>query len=125
MSSFAGVLRLASLVICVIVIAAFAVFAFDQVKGASAHQQRAVAAGTPSNTNGEESSMSKTSPAQLSAPHRVLDEVSNSLTSPFSRITAGSSSAWATHGVNLLLTLILYGFGLGFLARGLIGIGKP
>jgi|SRR5271167_633011 len=117
MSSFAGVLRLASLVICVIVIAAFAVFAFDQVKGASAHQQRAVAAGTPSNTNGEESSMSKTSPAQLSAPHRVLDEVSNSLTSPFSGITAGSTHLWAVHGVNLVLALLIYGFGFAYLAR--------
>jgi hypothetical protein len=117
MSSFAGLLRLASVVICVIVIAAFAIFVFDQAKGASAHQQQAVAAGAASNTTGESSSRSTTSPAQESAPHRVLDEVSNGLTSPFSGITAGSNHVWAVHGVNLVLALLIYGFGFGYLAR--------
>jgi len=118
MSSFAGLLRLASVVICVIVIAAFGVFVFDQAKGASAHQQQAVAAGAPSNTTGEERSRSgANSSGQESAPHRVLDEVSNELTSPFSRITAGSDHVWAVHGVNLLLALLIYGFGFGYLAR--------
>jgi hypothetical protein len=117
MSSFAGLLRLASLVICVIVIAAFGMFVFDQAKGASAHQQQAVATGAPSNTTGESSSTSSTSTGKLSAPHRVLDEVSNGLTSPFSAITAGSDHEWAVHGVNLLLALLVYGFGFAYLAR--------
>jgi hypothetical protein len=47
----------------------------------------------------------------------VLDEVSNSLTSPFSAITAGSNHAWAVQGVNLVLALLIYGFGFGYLAR--------
>jgi len=116
-SSFAGLLRLASLVICLIVVAAFAVFVFDQAKGASAHQQRAVATETPSNTNGEAASTGPSSPTRLSTPHRVLDEVANGITSPFSGITAGSNHAWAVHGVNLLLALLIYGFGFGYLAR--------
>jgi len=117
MSSFAGLLRFASVVICVIVIAAFAIFVFDQAKGASVHQQQAVAAGGASNTTGESSSGHTTSPAQESALHRVIDEVSNGLTSPFSGITAGSNHAWAVHGVNLVLALLIYGFGFGYLAR--------
>jgi hypothetical protein len=121
MSSIAGLLRLASVVICLIVVASFSIFAVDQAKGASSHQQEALAKGAPSNTNGEGPSKSGSSSAQESGAHKAVDEVSNKLTSPFSGITAGSKSRWTVHGVNLLLALIIYGFGLGFLARVLQG----
>ena len=55
--------------------------------------------------------------ATIDTKRRTLDEVSEAITSPFSGVTAGSSSEWVIHGVNLLLTLIVYGFALGFLAR--------
>ena len=121
MSSIAGLLRLASVVICLIVVAAFTIFAVDQARGASRHQQEALAKGTPSNTNGEVQGKSGSSSAKQGGVHKAVDQASNSLTSPFSGITAGSKSAWTIHGVNLLLALVIYGFGLGFLARALQG----
>ncbi len=57
------------------------------------------------------------SSAHESSLHSTIDDVSNRLTSPFSGLTSGSSSEWVVHGVNLLLALLVYGFGLGFLAR--------
>jgi hypothetical protein len=117
MSSIAGLLRLASLVICLIVIASFGIFAVDQAKGASSHQQQALVNGAPSNTDGEGQSKSGSSSAHESGARKAVNEVSNSLTSPFSGITAGSKSGWTIHGVDLLLALVIYGFGLGFLAR--------
>ena len=117
MSSIAGLLRLASVVICLIVVASFTIFAVDQAKGASSHQQEALVRGAPSNTNGEGQGKSGSSSADESGVHKTVDEASNSLTSPFSGITAGSKSGWTIHGVNLLLALVIYGFGLGFLAR--------
>jgi hypothetical protein len=113
LSSFAGLLRLASLVICLIVIASFGIFAIDQTKGAATHQQEELNVGTRTATTGTP----KSSSTHESALHSAIDEVSNSLTSPFSGVTSGSSSEWAIHGVNLLLALIIYGFGLGYLAR--------
>ena len=113
LSSIAGLLRLASLVICLIVIAAFAIFAIDLTKGASAHQQQELKVGTREAAT----STPKTAPAHESSLHEAIDEASDKLTSPFSGVTSGSSSEWAIHGVNLLLTLVVYGFGLGFLAR--------
>lgn len=113
LSSLAGLLRLLSLVICLIVIASFAIFAFDQTKSASAHQQQELKVGTREAST----SSPKSSPAHEGALHEAIDEASNQLTSPFSGITSGSSSEWAIHGVNLLLALAVYGFGLGFLAR--------
>ena len=74
MSSIAGLLRVASLLICLTVIASFAIFAFDQTSSASTHQQ---------------------------------EELN------------GAAPTAATHGVNLVLALVVYGFGLGFLARTL------
>jgi hypothetical protein len=118
MSSIAGLLRLASLVICLIVIASFAVFAVDQAKGASTHQQEALTDGTPSNTNGDSPRSSGTSTTgNEGSVHKTIDEASNTFTSPFSEVTSGSKNAWTIHGANLLLALVIYGFGLGFLAR--------
>jgi hypothetical protein len=106
-------MRLASFVICLIVIASFAIFAIDQTKGASAHQQRELTVGTSEAT----AEPPKSTATHESGLHEAIDEASNKLTSPFSGVTSGSSSEWAIHGVNLLLALAVYGFGLGYLAR--------
>ena len=118
LSSFAGLLRVASMVICLTVLASFAIFAFDQTSSASTHQQEELngAAPTAATSSGVAGS-SGSAPAHKGAVHSAIDDASNTLTSPFSGITSGSSSQWATHGVNLLLSLVVYGFGLGFLAR--------
>lgn len=100
-------MRLASVVICLIVIASFAIFVVNQTSSASTHQQEELTGGsTSSKTSSHEGTL-----------HKTIDEASNKLTSPFSSITSGWSSQWAIRGVKLLLTLIVYGFALGFLAR--------
>jgi hypothetical protein len=113
-SSLAGALRFASIVICLIVVASFALFAINQTSSASTHQQETV------NSAASGSSAAPAHPAKSSqegAPRKAIDDVAKALTSPFSGVTAGSSSEWVTRGVSLLLALIVYGFGLGFLAR--------
>ncbi len=106
-------MRLASFVICLIVIASFTIFAVDQTKGASAHQQQELTVGTKAALT----ETPKSTATHESGLHEAIDEASNKLTSPFSGVTSGSSSEWAIHGVNLLLALAIYGFGLGYLAR--------
>jgi hypothetical protein len=100
---------------CVIVVAAFAVFAVDQTKTASANQQEQVAASGPPS----QAATHAAKPSGESSVHKTLDEASNGLTSPFAGLVAESSSEWASHGVKLLLALLVYGFGLGFIARAL------
>lgn len=104
-------MRLASFVICAIVIASFATFAITQTKSASGRQTAAVSGHTVSS---EESSQSTEHEGSV---HRFLDKASNGLTSPFAGIVSGTSSEWASRGVRLLLALVVYGFGLGYLAR--------
>jgi hypothetical protein len=125
-------------VICLIVGASFFVFAIDQTKSASAQQTEEVtarpavgtstgttttatattsattASGTASNASGNDS---PSAPKKENSVHKALDEASSSLTSPFAGVLASSDSEWATRGVKLLLALIVYGFGLGYLAR--------
>ena len=105
-----GLMRLASIVACLIVVVAFALFVVNQAGEASTHQLETLGASPPSKPG-----------AKGAAPKATLrtriNEVSNKITSPFSGVTSGSSSRWTINGVNVLLTLLVYGFGVGFLVR--------
>jgi hypothetical protein len=107
----AKLLRLASMAACLVVVVSFGIFVIDQTSTASTHQQEEVF-GKPASTPS-----AATSTKSEDGAHRTIDEVANGLTSPFSSITSGSSSEWVIRGVGLLCALIVYGFGLGYLAR--------
>jgi len=106
-------LRLASIAVCAIAIVWFAVFALDQTSSASSHQQAEVNGTAPEPAG----SASGSREGRKSAVHEALDKAFSALSSPFSGIAPSSSGQWTTHVVNTLLVLLVYGFGLGFLAR--------
>lgn len=108
----ATLLRLASRIACLIVIVSFAIFALEQTSEASSHQQNEV---TGSAIGAAAPHSKKHAPE--GTVHRVIDEVASALTSPFSGITAGSTSQWAIRGVGTVLALLVYGIGIGYLAR--------
>ena len=112
MSLLARVLRLASIVICLIVAASFLTFAIQQTKTASGGQREALDAGTPTSA----ASTTSAKPHK-GAVRKALDETSDALTSPFAGIVSSSSSEWVIRSVKLLLALLVYGFALGYLAR--------
>jgi hypothetical protein len=120
-ASIVRLLRLASFAICVIVIASFVVFAVDQTKTASTHQQEQLAGGPPATTTSSTAANAAggKSPAHESGVRKVIDEASSKLTSPFSGIVSGISGEWALRVTRLLIALLVYGFGLAFLARTL------
>ena len=103
-------LRLASLVCCALIVMSFAMFARDQMAGASEHQQTELVAGANPTT----------APVAIththSQPRRFIDETATTLTSPFSAVVK-SSNPWVDHGLPTILALIAYGVGLGYLAR--------
>ena len=96
-----------------IVVASFAVFAVDQTKAASGHQQEQLNEGKGPPVEGSATG----SKAHESSIHEAIDETASTLTSPFSGLVSGSSSEWAIRSGKLLLALLVYGFGLGYLAR--------
>jgi hypothetical protein len=102
-------LRFASIAVCLIVTASFVAFVVEQTKTASGHQQEAI--------NGTSRGAGTAQSAHEGSVHRTLDEVANELTSPFAGLVSGSSSEWAIRSVKLVAALLVYGFGLGYLAR--------
>jgi hypothetical protein len=106
-------LRLASRIVCLIVIVSFAIFVVEQTDKASSRQQNALK-GT---STGSAAPHVVDAPTHEGTVHRVIDEVANELTSPFSEITAGTSSQWAIRGVGAAMALLVYGLGVGYLAR--------
>jgi hypothetical protein len=126
--SIARLLHIASVAICLISAASFALFVINQTSTAAAQQRGAV--------NGEAASGSASGPASASDASRegpprpsangssarsVIDDLSSTLASPFNAVTAGVSSEWGIRISRLLLALLVYGFVLGYLAR-VIGV---
>ena len=109
-SSLAKLLRLTSWVICLIVLASFLIFVVEQTSSASTHQQEELIEHPTSSTG---------APAvkHESTLHKKIDEASDFFTSPFAGIVSGSSSQWVIHLVKTALALLVYGFGLSYLAR--------
>ncbi len=89
--------------------ASFSLFALDQMAGASKHQQTEI------------TSSANVTPIPPEAKHHAqprqfIDDVAHSLTSPFHSIVP-SNSQWVSRGVPTVIALIVYGVGLGYLAR--------
>jgi cobalamin biosynthesis Mg chelatase CobN len=119
LSPLASVLKLASLAICLIVIASFVLFVVNRTSSASQHQQRQVS-GETATANGEtQTGIAPDTGGGKGSARRTIDEASEAVTSPFSSLTDGSSSEWVIHAVDLGLALLVYGFGLGYIARAI------
>jgi hypothetical protein len=108
-AALARLLRFGSLAACFVVIASFAMFAFAQVNGASQQQQSEIAGGYTTPTAAP--------PARHSDLRRAIDNANQRITSPFSGVTAGTHSQWLINGVQAMLALLVFGFGLGYVAR--------
>jgi hypothetical protein len=103
-------LVLSSIACCLLVAASFVMFARDQVAGASVHQQNLIT------YRGAPVPVAPSTAAHPGQVRRFIDGAARDLESPFSSIVH-SSSQWVLHGGPALLALLLYGVGLGYLAR--------
>jgi hypothetical protein len=97
-------------VCCGFLLVSFALFGRDQLAGASANQQNAIATNVPTRP-----AVAPTGPHH-GQPRRFIDGVAHALVSPFSSIVP-SHDQWVTRGIPTFFGLLVYGFGLGFLAR--------
>jgi hypothetical protein len=115
LSSLAGVVRLASLVACLIVIVSFGLFVVNRTGAASKHQQ----AELNSPAVGQHNGPAPAPEGKESSARKTIDEVSKKLTSPFAAVTDGSSSQWLLRGIDWVLALIVDGLGVGYLTRAI------
>jgi hypothetical protein len=98
-----------SFVCCALVVASFGLFALSQASGASNHQVAQLNGGPAPG----HAPRAVHPPGQ---PRRFIDGASSALTSPF-RSFLHSDSDWAVKIASSLMALLLYGLGLGYLAR--------
>lgn len=105
-----GVLRWAAILASLFVLAGFAMFAADELGSASHRQVSALA--SPDPTAAQEAVREN----RHSSLREAVDDVDDALLHPFAGVT-GSKDAWVRRGVPTLLALLVYGLGLGFLAR--------
>jgi len=110
-SALARLLRLAAVAMCLVTVASFGLYAINQTNTASAHQQESLASG------GAEAREVNTSETHTKGVRGTIDEVAKTLTSPFKDVTASSNSEWVKRGAGMGFALLVYGFGLGFIAR--------
>jgi len=106
-----------SIACCALVLVSFGLFARDQVAGASAHQQTELAARLPSTAAGGSSSIHT-----HRQPRRFIDGAASALEAPFKSIVS-THSEWVAHIFPAIFALLVYGMGLGFLARFSRGLG--
>lgn len=61
--------------------------------------------------------------ARNGSAREFIDDANDVLLSPFDSLVDSSGDRWVRHGVPALLGLLLYGFGIGFVARYTRGWG--
>jgi len=109
-SVISRLLRLTAFVCCLLVVLSFAMFARDQMAGASAHQRTELVAGAPSTP------ASATGSTHHAQPRRFIDTAAKVLRTPFDAIVQ-SRNQWVKEGLPAVFALLVYGLGLGYLAR--------
>ena len=117
------ILRAASLVVCLAVVAGWLFFAYDQTKSAS-DLSRAEVAGQSAARNVDPSpDQERRRDALHSQPRRAIDDANDVLLAPFASVAQDSSSKWARRTAPAAIALLVYGLGLAFLAR--FAAGRP
>jgi hypothetical protein len=112
-----GLLRTASIVASALVLLSFALFALDETRDA-AKQSAAAVAGLEATGSADPSASEER--ARERAHGRVretIDDADDVLVRPFAFAASNSDSSWVRRGVPTALAVLVYGFGLSFLAR--------
>ena len=116
-----SVIRAAAILMSAFVLLGFGFFAVDEMDRGSQNQQNALA----NELDSKHEEVAPIAPAprdevireeRNSTFREMVDDVNDVLLNPFTDLV-DSTNTWVSHGVPALLGLLLYGFGLGFLAN--------
>lgn len=111
------VLRFAAIACSLLVIAGWGWFAADQASSASEQTQAEIAGDAASTKPSPDPDQEADREKVNSDLHEYVDDANDLLLKPFAPIAENSDSKWVRRTVPALLALLVYGFGLGTLAR--------
>ena len=106
-----------------IVLLSFALFAIDETRDASERSAQAIAGLEATRASDPSASQERARERAPSTARELVDDADDVLVAPFAPIVSSSESSWVRRGVPTLLALIVYTFGLSFLARYARGRG--
>jgi hypothetical protein len=112
-----GLLRTVAVVAGAIVLLSFALFAIDETRDASQHTTAAIAGLEATRSSDPSASEERARERAHSRVRETIDDADDVLVAPFAGLVSGSDSSWVRRGVPTLIGLVVYGFGLSFLAR--------
>jgi hypothetical protein len=116
-----SLVRLIAIVCSGLVLLGFAFFATDEMSRGSQNQQNALAnelAGTPAPPPVAPSPDVEAQRERVNSKFReAVEDANDVLIGPFAGLVETADNRWVMHGVPALLGLLLYGLGLGMLAR--------
>jgi hypothetical protein len=110
-------LRLAAVICSLLVIIGWGWFAIDETSAASQQSQAEIAGQQAARTASPDPDQEREREQVNSRVHEWVDDANDVLLRPFSSLTEDSGSKWVRRSVPALLALVVYGFGLGLLAR--------
>jgi hypothetical protein len=110
-------LRLAAVICSLLVIAGWGWFAVDETSAASKQTQEEIAGQVASRSASPDPDQEREREQVNSRVHEWVDDANDVLLRPFSSIAENADSKWVRRSVPAILALIVYGFGLGLLAR--------
>jgi hypothetical protein len=113
-------LRIVAIVLSLLVVAGFALFAIDDFGRASAQSRERIAGVQAA---GPSPAAERAREARDGRAREVVDDANDVLLRPFAGIVDGATSRWVQRGVPALLGLLVYGFLLGYLSRYTRGHG--
>jgi hypothetical protein len=111
------VLRWASIACSLFVVAGFGWFVVVETGAASDQTQAEIAGQQASRTASPDPDAEHDREQVNSKVHEFVDDVNDVLLKPFASIADSSDSKWVRRAVPAALALLVYGFGLGLLAR--------
>jgi hypothetical protein len=115
---FERILRTAAILICAVVVISFALFAIDELNGASRRNETKLAQDLEANPP---PAAERQREKDHGSVREAIDDANDVVVSPFEGVVSNDDSRWTQRGVPALLALLVFGFGLGFLARFMRG----
>src|SRR3954454_22394619 len=110
-------LRLAAVICSLLVVAGWGWFAIDETSAASKNTQAEIAGQAAARTPSPDPDQERARERVNWRVHEWVDDANDVLLRPFASVADSSSSKWVRRSVPAVLALIVYGFGLGLLAR--------
>lgn len=113
----ASVLRAFAIVASLVVIAGWGMFIIGEARDASAQTTTEIAGRTAARSADPSPDQERARELAHSEPREAIDDVNDVLLAPFAGVAEEAGSRWVRRSVPAILALLVYGFGIGFLAR--------